>query len=39
MRKEIKVPELPKGFVYLTKTHKVTGTGESYKANKQRPSS
>jgi hypothetical protein len=28
MRKVIKVPELPKGFIYLTATHKVVGIGE-----------
>jgi hypothetical protein len=28
MRKIIRTPELPKDFIYLTKTHKVVGTGE-----------
>jgi hypothetical protein len=28
VRKVIKVPELPKGFIYLTATHRVVGIGE-----------
>jgi hypothetical protein len=27
-RKILYVPELPKGFIYLTATHRVVGTGE-----------
>jgi hypothetical protein len=27
-RKTLYVPELPKGFIYLTATHKVIGIGE-----------
>jgi hypothetical protein len=30
MRKVIRTPDLPKDFIYLTKTHKVVGTGENY---------
>jgi hypothetical protein len=28
MRKVIEVSELPKGFIYLTATHRVVGIGE-----------
>jgi hypothetical protein len=27
-RKTLYVPELPKGFIYLTETHRVVGIGE-----------
>jgi hypothetical protein len=30
MRKILKVDELPKGFIYFTKTHIVEGTGLKY---------